>query len=149
MADPKPTPLGVFEVQLVTSDLEAATAFYRDTIGLEVSLHDPERGRTHFRTGRGQLILARAAGETHASPDWPGLPPPLLEARDRRGPTPPPHGPVHFAIEVPPGQLVSTGERLRATGLDVRGPFRWPGGQRSIYFKDPEGNVVELIAAPV
>ena len=38
-------------------------------------------------------------------------------------------------------------ERLRKQGLDIRGPFRWPGGERSIYFKDPEGNVVELICS--
>ena len=54
---------------------------------------------------------------------------------------------MHFAFEVPPGELISTGERLRKQGLDLRGPFRWPGGERSVYFKDPEGNVVELICS--
>ena len=142
-----PPPLGVFEVQLVVADLDAMTAFYRDALGLEVSLHDPVRGRTHFRLGRGQLILARVQGEPAASPDWPGLPPPLLAPGDRRGSTPPWHGPVHFAFEVPQGELISTGERLREQGLDLRGPFRWPGGERSIYFKDPERNVVELICS--
>jgi catechol 2,3-dioxygenase-like lactoylglutathione lyase family enzyme len=141
------SPLGMFEVQLVASDLDALTAFYGDTVGLEVSLHDPDRGRTHFRTGRGQLILARARSEPDASPDWPGLPPPLLRAGDSRGPTPLPHGPLHFAIEVEADTLVAAGERLRAEGLDVRGPFRWPGGRRSIYFRDPEENVVELISS--
>lgn len=138
----------MFEIQLVVSDLDAMTAFYRDELGLPVSLEDPARGRTHLRLGRGQLILALAHGEPDASPDWPGLPPPLLAAGDRRGPTPPPHGPVHFALEVAPEELVAAGERLRASGHDVRGPFRWPGGERSIYLRDPEGNVAELIARP-
>jgi catechol 2,3-dioxygenase-like lactoylglutathione lyase family enzyme len=144
-----PPPLGVFEVQLVVTGLAAMEAFYADLLGLAASLHDAERGRTHFRLARGQLILARAEGERATSPDWPGLPPPLLEGGDRRGPGPLPHGPVHFAIEVQPGELVSTGERLRAQGLDVRGPFRWPGGHFSVYVRDPEGNVAELIAAPL
>jgi len=141
------SPLGVFELQLVVSDLEAATAFYRDTVGLEVTLHDGARGRTHFATGRGQLILARAHGE-EAAPGWPGLPPPLLGPGDPLGPSPEPHGPVHFALEVRRDELVATGERLRARGLDVRGPFRWPSGRLSVYFKDPEGNVAELISEP-
>lgn len=139
--------VGMFEVQLVVTDLDQATAFYRDRLGLEVSLHDAARGRTHFRTGRGQLILALAEREGDASPDWPGLPPALLVAADRRGATPPRHGPLHFAIEIGTDDLVPAGERLRAAGHDVRGPFRWPGGQFSIYLHDPEGNVVELISS--
>ena len=51
------------------------------------------------------------------------------------------------AIEVASGGLVGTGERLRAEGIDVRGPFRWPSGRLSVYFRDPEGNVAELITA--
>jgi catechol-2,3-dioxygenase len=53
---------------------------------------------------------------------------------------------VHFALDVEATGLVGTGERLRSEGLDVRGPFRWPGGQLSIYLRDPDGNVVELIS---
>jgi 8-oxo-dGTP diphosphatase len=138
--------LGMFEIQLVVSDLTSMTAFYRDELGLQVSLLDGTRGRTHFRLGDGQLILAREYGEPDASPHWPGLPPPLLVASDRRGPTPVKHGPVHFAFEIAADELVAAGERLRAGGHDVRGPFRWPGGQRSIYVRDPELNVAELIA---
>lgn len=136
----------MFEVQLVVRDLAVATAFYRDRLGLPVSLEDPTRGRTHFRVGGGQLILARLEAEKEASPEWPGLPPPLLRASDRVGPSPVAHGPIHFAIEVERRALVSTGERLRREGLDVRGPLRWPSGHVSIYVRDPEGNVVELIA---
>ena len=138
-------PLGMFEVQLVVEDLDAVTAFYRDELGLEVSLEDPRRGRTHFGLGRGQLILARVGGEP-AGPEWPGLPPPLLADSDRRGPTPEPHGPVHFAIEVELDDLLATEQKLREHGLDVRGPFRWPGGRLSIYVRDPERNVAELIS---
>jgi catechol 2,3-dioxygenase-like lactoylglutathione lyase family enzyme len=137
----------MFEIQLVVADIETMTAFYRDRLGLDVSLEDPARGRTHFRLGRGQLILALAETEPGASPDWPGLPPPLLVDADRRGATPLFHGPVHFALEVTAAELFPMGERLRGEGLDVRGPFRWPGGEQSIYFHDPERNVVELIAA--
>jgi ADP-ribose pyrophosphatase YjhB (NUDIX family)/catechol 2,3-dioxygenase-like lactoylglutathione lyase family enzyme len=137
--------IGMFEVQLAVSDLTAMTAFYRDDMGLEVSLHDEQRGRTHFGLSPGQLILARVGGED-ASPAWPGLPPPLLAAVDERGPTPYPHGPVHFAVEVGLTMLLDLDRRLREDGRDVRGPFRWPSGRLSIYVHDPEGNVAELIS---
>ena len=52
---------------------------------------------------------------------------------------------MHFALEVARVDAVTEGERLRRDGLDVRGPFRWPGGQLSVYVRDPDGNVVELI----
>ncbi len=140
-------PPSMFEIQLVTADLERLAAFYADVVNLEVIVDDRERGRVHFALERGQLILAREHGED-ASPDWPGLPPPLVAASDARGPTPAPHGAVHFAFAVSGPALLEEGERLRAAGLDVRGPFRWPDGYRSTYFRDPDANVVELVAPP-
>lgn len=140
------TPRGMFEVQLVTPDLDRLERFYRERLGLSVSLRDERRGRVHFRLRQGQLILARAAGEPAAAPGWPGLPPALVSPADERGPTPPAHGPVHFALDVDATELVGAEERLRSEGLDVRGPLRWPDGRLSIYLRDPDGNVVELIS---
>ena len=34
-------------------------------------------------------------------------------------------------------------DRLREHGVAVRGPVEHPGGDRSIYFEDPAGNLVE------
>ena len=35
-------------------------------------------------------------------------------------------------------------ERLRGMGAEPRGPEEHPGGDRSLYVSDPEGNVVEV-----
>lgn len=145
--EPEDAPPGMFELQLVTDDVDRLARFYGEVVGLRQTVDDRDRGRAHFALDRGQLILARTRGED-ASPAWPGLPPPLLTEADATGPTPEPHGPVHFALDVSGGRLVEEGERLRREGLDVRGPFRWPDGYRSTYFRDPDLNVVELIAAP-
>jgi catechol-2,3-dioxygenase len=50
---------------------------------------------------------------------------------------------VHFALSVQPGQLDALLGELRARGIEHRGPVEHDGGDRSVYFEDPEGNVVE------
>jgi catechol-2,3-dioxygenase len=51
---------------------------------------------------------------------------------------------VHFAFSVAPGRLDTLVERLEAHGAEVRGPEHHDGGDRSLYIRDPEGNVVEV-----
>ena len=41
-----------------------------------------------------------------------------------------------------PQRLVTVLERLRVLGIEHRGPLRHEGGDQSLYFEDPEGNVV-------
>jgi catechol-2,3-dioxygenase len=50
---------------------------------------------------------------------------------------------VHFALSVRPGQLDELVRQLTDRGLDHEGPVEHDGGDRSVYFEDPEGNVVE------
>jgi catechol-2,3-dioxygenase len=50
---------------------------------------------------------------------------------------------VHFAFAVEPDQLDELAERLTACGIEVNGPHEHDGGDRSMYIRDPEGNVVE------
>jgi catechol-2,3-dioxygenase len=51
---------------------------------------------------------------------------------------------VHFAFAADPGTLDALVERLEAHGATLRGPNEHPGGDRSVYVRDPEGNVVEV-----
>jgi catechol-2,3-dioxygenase len=50
---------------------------------------------------------------------------------------------VHFALSVRPGQLDALSEKLDGLGVECEGPVEHDGGDRSLYFEDPEGNVVE------
>ena len=50
---------------------------------------------------------------------------------------------VHFALSVRPGRLNDLTDRLREREIEHRGPVEHEGGDRSLYFEDPEGNVVE------
>jgi catechol-2,3-dioxygenase len=50
---------------------------------------------------------------------------------------------VHFAFSVNHGELLEVCGRLRELGIEHEGPVEHDGGDHSLYFEDPEGNVVE------
>jgi catechol-2,3-dioxygenase len=50
---------------------------------------------------------------------------------------------VHFALSIKPGQLDALADALTRLGMGYEGPVEHDGGDRSLYFRDPEGNVVE------
>jgi catechol-2,3-dioxygenase len=50
---------------------------------------------------------------------------------------------VHFALSIRPGQLDQLVAALRRRDVSYEGPVEHDGGDRSLYFDDPEGNVVE------
>jgi catechol-2,3-dioxygenase len=51
---------------------------------------------------------------------------------------------VHFAFSIDRGGLEGVADRLRELGVEHRGPVEHDGGDRSLYFDDPQGNVVEV-----
>ena len=50
---------------------------------------------------------------------------------------------VHFALSVRPGALDQLAGELVRRGVAHTGPVEHEGGDRSVYFEDLEGNVVE------
>ena len=50
---------------------------------------------------------------------------------------------VHFALSVRAGQLDELSAELRRRGVPPEGAVEHEDGDRSLYFEDPEGNVVE------
>jgi catechol-2,3-dioxygenase len=112
---------GFAELTLETADLARMERFYRDVLGLEVLAREDDR-------------IWLAVGERSRLGLWsPGR----KEFGDRGGRH------VHFAFAVSPGGLDALTRRLREDGAQVRGPVEHPGEDRSIYFRDPAGNLVE------
>jgi catechol-2,3-dioxygenase len=113
---------GICELTLEATDLPALERFYREVLGLEVLGREADRVwlacGTHARLGL-----------------WsPGT----KEYGDRGGRH------VHYALSAAPASFDAVVERLEAASVGYRGPVAHPGGDRSIYVEDPEGNVVEL-----
>ena len=73
----------------------------------------------------------------------------LLFNRDQTGSQehPPPHGatgPVHTCFEAAPGTYEAWKSYLHSVGVETRQEMTWGNGQKSFYFDDPAGNVLEV-----
>lgn len=59
----------------------------------------------------------------------------------------PPHGaigPGHTAFAIPEEGLEEWRRHLQALGVKIEAEVVWPSGGRSLYFRDPAGNSIEL-----
>jgi catechol 2,3-dioxygenase-like lactoylglutathione lyase family enzyme len=125
-------PDGILETALYVTDLDASARFYRDIIGLD-EIARVEGRHVFFRCGEGVLLLFDAA-ETVKSSSNPDMPVPTHGAT----------GPGHACFRVAARHLDEWRGGLEQAGVDIEADFRWPNGARSIYFRDPSGNSLEL-----
>ena len=126
-------PKAVLETCLYAHDLEAAEAFYRDVLGLEPVTKAP--GRHIFYRLSGQMLLIFNPVTTQQ-----------LQAPDAKIPMLP-HGaigPGHICFRATADEIDAWRARLAANGIAIEADFEWPGGGRSIYFRDPAGNCLEF-----
>jgi len=59
----------------------------------------------------------------------------------------PPHGcrgPSHIAFYTSEEEYGTWKDRLESMGVEIEAEITWPHGGRSLYFRDPEGNSVEI-----
>lgn len=132
-----PPILGTLETALYADDLDAAEAFWTGIMGLTVITRAPGR-HVFLRTAsepRPQVLLIFNSAATEQPPE-----------PDARLPVPPhgARGPGHACLAVAPDQLDRWRDHLTAQGIAIEADFAWPNGGRSIYFRDPAGNSIEL-----
>lgn len=121
----------VLETALYVDDLDRAAAFYADVLGL-ASLYEDQRLRA-FAVGNSVLLLFRRGAS--------------LETIKLPGGTIPPHdgsGPLHVAFAVAADELARWEARLGERGIPVEGRTDWSRGGKSVYFRDPDGHLLEL-----
>jgi catechol 2,3-dioxygenase-like lactoylglutathione lyase family enzyme len=118
---------------IYTNDLDATELFYTTILGLPVIGRETGR-HVFFRIGAASVLLAFNADATLAGG--------VLPAHGARGPG-------HFAIGVPAASLGAWRDHLIARSVAIEKEVTWPLGGRSLYFRDPAGNSVELITPGV
>ncbi len=118
-------------------DSEETRKFYEDFLGLRLA-HTKEIGAT--KTGREAKILhtffQMGDGSCLAFFEEPGEPFDFKEQRDSD---------LHIALEVDHAHLRAMFEKGKAAGMETRG-ISDHGFIDSIYFRDPNGYVIELTA---
>jgi catechol-2,3-dioxygenase len=119
--------LQIKETCIYIHDLERAKEFYHQQLGLPVINYQPNK-HLFLRAGNSVLLLF--------NPD---------DSRSKL--SPPAHyggGHQHFAFEVRKTEYASTKEYIRLKGIEIIDEVQWKNGE-SFYFKDPEGNVLEIL----
>jgi len=136
--DHKPTLNGLVETAFFVEDLPRACDFYEQVLGLS-KVKASDIGCV-FRVAdeRYLLIFSRAAAHTPnktASGDV--LPPCALPEQNGRGPG-------HIAFGISKDAVHSWRERLAKHDVDLLSEINWDSGARSLYFRDPDGHLIEL-----
>jgi len=118
----------ILETCLYAEDLDAARAFYEGLLGLEVLIFDPARD-IFLRCDGSMLIIFKASKTIVADAGVPG-----------HGTT----GPGHMAFSATRDEIETWRVKLGAAGVSIIQEIDWPKGAKSIYFRDPAGNILEF-----
>jgi catechol 2,3-dioxygenase-like lactoylglutathione lyase family enzyme len=123
---------GVLETALHVEDIDRAARFYEDVLQLKLINRD-QRFAGYDIGPRSVLLLFKRGG--------------TLETVQLPGGTIPPHGgsgELHVAFAIAADALSAWEARLAAHKIAIEGRMDWPRGGRSIYFRDPDGHLLEL-----
>jgi catechol 2,3-dioxygenase-like lactoylglutathione lyase family enzyme len=128
----------ILETALYAENLAETADFYSQVLGLARLTEMP--GRHVFFRAEGQVLLLFKPSATRS--------PPPPEARLLV----PPHGaegPGHLCFAATSAEIDGWVEHLAAHRVEIESAFEWPGGGRSIYFRDPAGNSLEFAEARI
>jgi catechol 2,3-dioxygenase-like lactoylglutathione lyase family enzyme len=123
---------GILETALDTDDLAASADFYHRVLGLEF-IERGERLCAFAVAGRDVLLLFQR--EEAAKP---------VELPGGRIPPHGSKGVQHLAFSVDRAELAHWEQELARNGIAVESRVNWARGGISIYFRDPDGHLVEF-----
>ena len=133
----RPPLQGMLEFGLYVKDVSAAADFYHLLFGFPV-LVSKERMAALDVEGK-QILLLFKQGASSEPANMPGgvLPPHGSE------------GTSHVAFAIRESDVEQWEGWLRERAVEVESKVEWDGGGRSLYFRDPDGHLLELVTPGV
>lgn len=115
-------------------DLAASQSFYERVLGfVEIFRED---GRLHaMNVSSRHVLLLFAQGQSVNATDTPGG---RIPAHDG-------HGQLHLAFEIVNTEIDVWRQRLSDLGVVIESEVECPRGGHSIYFRDPDLHLIELV----
>ena len=128
---------GLAETALFVENLSRARDFYQQVVGLE-KLRESEVGCV-FVVTKEQLLLLVSQEKSRVPSETPGgvVPACLVGPGETLGAG-------HIAFAVAEADLDAWRTRLESKGAEVLSEVAWERGARSLYFRDPDGHLLEL-----
>ncbi|TGD45319.1 glyoxalase [Pseudotabrizicola sediminis] len=133
---PAPKLLRILESSLYVSDLGRAAAFYEGVMGLSC-LHADDRMRAYKVNGVSVLLLFLRGATTQPVQTGGGLIPPHDAT-----------GQIHMAFAITPETLQAWRDHLAQHAVEIEGTSDWQRGGHSLYFRDPDANMLEVATTP-
>jgi catechol 2,3-dioxygenase-like lactoylglutathione lyase family enzyme len=130
-------PSTIVETCLHVEDLNRSREFYSDLFGYALMKSD-ERFCA-FDVGNCQVLLLFLRG---SDPEGTVLPFGTIPSHETSGR-------AHLGFGVPSTSLPAWRERLEQKGIAIESSLTWPDGGTSIYFRDPDGHLLELLTPGV
>ena len=124
---------GILETCIHTDDMARAKAFYEGVLELQPIYSDNRL--TAYAVADRDVLLVFRKGATGDATVMPG------------GGVIPGHGgdgALHVAFAVGKDELPKWEQRLAARNVAIEGAHTWSRGGHSIYFRDPDGHLLEL-----
>ena len=127
-----PAVTAVLETCLYLEDLDRASRFYETLFGWK--LMDGDQRIRAYGVAPGSVLLLFKRGATAKPVSTPGG---VIPGHDGVSGG-------HIAFSIPATDWDAWLDRLEERGIKVEQIVRWPRGGQSLYFRDPEQNLVEL-----
>lgn len=127
-----PSLTGVIETALYVDDIDRASKFYEDVLGLR-RIDGDARLRAYSVADRDVLLLFKRGATIQPIHTPSGVIPP----HDGTGRN-------HFAFAITAAELTAWEKHLGNHHIAIESRVLWPRGGTSIYFRDPDNNLVEL-----
>ncbi|PTW61510.1 glyoxalase/bleomycin resistance protein/dioxygenase superfamily protein [Breoghania corrubedonensis] len=128
---------GILETAVYVDDIDAAHEFYEGVLGLARMVEGDRLFA--YDAGPGQTLIVFKRGHTDEDIRTPGG---LIPGHHSQG-----HS--HFAFKIASGDLEAWRVYLREKGVVITSEVTWPAGGTSLYFEDPDGNVLEMATPPL